>query len=109
MWPCDVTPYCVLEKFVTAAQAVSEIASDSRIYLHGMAAAPTVLINALCGREDLRNVEIVCLHTEGAAPYAQTEMRGRFRVNALFVGPNVRAAVNEGRGDYTPVFLSEVP
>ena len=97
------------EKFVTAEEAVAGIKSGARIYLHGMAAAPTTLIKQLCVRTDIEDVEIVCLHTEGPAPYVSPATEGRFRVNALFVGPNVRAAVNEGRGDYTPVFLSEVP
>lgn len=75
-----------------------------------MAAAPKALIEALVARKDeLQNVEIVQLHTEGPAPYAEPDMQGHFRVNSLFVGPNVRQAVQEGRADYVPVFLSEVP
>ena len=75
-----------------------------------MAAAPRALINALVQRADsLRDVEIVQLHTEGPAPYADPEYQGIFRVNALFVGANVRKAVDEGRADYIPVFLSEAP
>lgn len=58
---------------------------------------------------ELRGVEIVQLHTEGAAPYAAPEMGESFRVNALFISPNIRKAVQEGRADYTPIFLSEVP
>lgn len=58
---------------------------------------------------ELRNVEIVQLHTEGPAPYADPAMEGHFRVNALFVGGNVRKAVDEGRADYVPVFLSAAP
>jgi acyl-CoA hydrolase len=54
-------------------------------------------------------VEVVSIHTEGAAPYAAPEFAKSFRVNALFVGANVRRAVEEGRADYLPVFLSEVP
>jgi len=104
-----LTLYSVQHTYVTAEEAVSEIASGSRIYLHGMAAAPSVLITELCRRTDLHDVEIVSLHTEGPAPYVKPEMAGRFRVNALFMGPNIRAAINEGRGDYTPVFLSEIP
>jgi acyl-CoA hydrolase len=58
---------------------------------------------------ELRVVEMVHLHTEGEAPYAAPGLEKSFRVNALFVGANVRSAVQEGRGDYLPVFLSEVP
>jgi acyl-CoA hydrolase len=58
---------------------------------------------------ELRDVEIVHLHTEGAAPYAAPEYKDSFRINAFFVGSNVRSAVHDGRGDYIPVFLSEIP
>jgi acyl-CoA hydrolase len=58
---------------------------------------------------DLRVEEIVQLHTEGDAPYAAPECARSFRVNSVFVGPNLRSAVQEGRADYLPVFLSEVP
>jgi acyl-CoA hydrolase len=75
-----------------------------------MAAAPQALIRAMVERADeLRDVEIVQLHTEGPAPYADPEHAQSFRVNALFVGANVRKAVDEGRADYVPVFLSEAP
>ena len=71
---------------------------------------PQQLIEAMTARADeLRVVEVVHLHTEGAAPYAAPELARSFRVNALFVGANVREAVHEGRADYLPVFLSEVP
>lgn len=93
----------------TAEAAVSLIASGHRVYIHGMAATPRELVRALSERNDVRDVEIVSLHTEGPAPYAEPGMQDRFRLNALFVGPNVRTAVNEGRADFVPVFLSEVP
>lgn len=94
----------------TALEAVSSIQSGDRIYIHGMAAAPQALVKALAARKDeLTDVEIVQLHTEGVAPYAEPGMEGHFRVNALFVGGNIRKAVNEGRADFIPVFLSEVP
>lgn len=95
---------------VSAHDAVSSISSGQRVYIHGMAAAPLSLTSALAERHaELENVEIVQLHTEGPAPYAATEMTASFRVNALFVGPNIRQAVAEGRADYVPVFLSEAP
>lgn len=94
----------------SAAEAVRSIESHQRVYIHGMAAAPRELIRALVARAaELRDVEIVQLHTEGPAPYAAEELRDSFRINALFIGGNVRAAVQEGRADYTPIFLSEVP
>lgn len=95
---------------IAASEALSTIRSGQRIYIHGMAAAPQVLIQALTERAaDLRDVELVHLHTEGEAPYAEPEMAESFRVKALFIGPNMRKAVNEGRAEYVPVFLSEIP
>jgi acyl-CoA hydrolase len=99
-----------MSRMVTAEEAVTVIKSGSRVFIHSVAAAPRRLIEAMTARADeLRVVEIVSLHTEGDAPYAAPEMAKSFRVNALFVGPNIRRAVEEGRADYLPVFLSEVP
>ena len=95
---------------VSSATAVKSVKSGDRVFIHGVAAAPHVLIDALVERApELRDVEIVHLHTEGSAPYSKPEFAASFRVNAFFVGSNVRQAVNEGRGDYIPVFLSEIP
>jgi len=95
---------------VSAAEAVSVIQSGNRVYIHSVAAAPRRLIEAMTARAgELRVVEIVQLHTEGAAPYAAAAVSKSFRVNSVFVGPNLREAVQEGRADYLPVFLSEVP
>jgi len=99
-----------MSRFVSAEEAVSVVKSGSRVFIHSVAAAPRRLIEAMTARApELRVVEIVSLHTEGSAPYAAPEMEKSFRVNALFVGANVRRAVEEGRADYLPVFLSEVP
>ncbi len=99
-----------MPQYVSAAEAVSIIQSGNRVYIHSVAAAPRLLIEAMtqCA-PTLRNVEIVHLHTEGPAPYAEAQYAESFRTNALFVGPNMRQAVLEGRADYLPVFLSEVP
>lgn len=95
---------------VSAEEAVKLVKSGDRVYIHGLAATPQALVRALSARaSELRGVEIVHLHTEGPAPYAAPGMEESFHVNSLFVGPNVREAVNSGRGDYVPVFLSEVP
>lgn len=94
----------------TAEQAVKSVRSGDRVFVHGVAAAPHVLLDALVGRaSELSDVEIVQLHTEGPAPYTDPAYEGIFRVNCLFVGANTRAAVQEGRADYTPVFLSDIP
>lgn len=95
---------------ISASEAVSCIKSGDRVFVHSVAAAPRQLIEAMTARApELREVEVVHLHTEGPAPYAAPEYSQSFRVNALFVGANVRQAVHEGRADYLPVFLSEVP
>jgi acyl-CoA hydrolase len=95
---------------MTAAKAVKEIKSGDRVFVHGVSATPVQLIQAMTDRhQELKNVEVIHLHTEGPAPYAAEEYKNSFFVNALFVGANVRKAVNQGRGDYIPVFLSEVP
>ncbi|HTP50257.1 MAG TPA: acetyl-CoA hydrolase/transferase C-terminal domain-containing protein [Anaeromyxobacteraceae bacterium] len=95
---------------VSPEKAVAAVQSGNRIFIHSVAAAPRRLIEALTARApSLRVVEIVQLHTEGDAPYAAPEMAPSFRVNSVFVGPNMRRAVQEGRADYLPVFLSEVP
>ena len=95
-------------KLTSAEEAVSVIRSGNRVFIHSVAAAPQRLIQAMTARApELRDVEIVHLHTEGPAPYAAPELRDSFRVNALFVGANVRDAINSGESSYIPVFLSE--
>ena len=95
-------------KLTSAEEAVSVIRSGNRVFIHSVAAAPQRLILAMTARApELRDVEIVHLHTEGPAPYAAPELRDSFRVNALFVGANVRDAINSGESSYIPVFLSE--
>ena len=95
---------------ITASEALRTVKSGDRVFIHSVAAAPQALVKALVGRaSELRNVEIVHLHTEGDASYSHPEYTESFRVNAFFVGANVRESVNTGRGDYIPVFLSEIP
>lgn len=92
------------------ADALAPLRSEMRVYVHGGAATPTSLLDALVARAaDLHDVETVSLHLEGAAPHVQPELRGRIRHNALFISANVREAVNRGDADFTPVFLSDVP
>jgi acyl-CoA hydrolase len=98
------------DKYTTAEEAVKLINSGDRVFIHSVAAAPQPLINAMTARSpELEDVEIVHLHTEGEAPYAKPEYSDTFHTNALFVGANVRKAVNQGNADYLPIFLSEVP
>jgi len=95
---------------VTAAAAVEVIKSNDRVYIQAAAAAPQRLINAMSARhEELKNVEVCHLHTEGEAPYANPAFRNSFHVNSFFIGKNVRHTLKAGNGSYTPVFLSELP
>ena len=97
-------------KAVSAQEAVKVIKSNNRVYVQAAAAAPQVLINAMTERhEELKNVEVCQLHTEGEAPYANPELRDSFHVNSFFIGKNVRHTLKAGNGSYTPVFLSELP
>ena len=97
-------------RIVTAADAVADVRSGDQLYLHCAAATPSVLLDALVERAaELRDVSVVHLHCEGPGPHLAPEMEGHFRHRALFIGPNARSAVDEGRADYVPVFLSDVP
>lgn len=98
------------DKFISANSALSSVQAGQRVFVHSVAAAPSLLIEALTARaHELTNVEMIHLHTEGKAPYAEPGMEGKFFTNALFVAANTRKAVEEGRGDYIPIFLSECP
>ncbi|WP_435313210.1 acetyl-CoA hydrolase/transferase family protein [Cellulophaga fucicola] len=94
---------------VSAAQAAKSIESGNRVFLQGAAMTPNVLIDALCERySELENVEIVSIHTEGEAKYAQEPYSNSFKMNSCFVGSNVRKLINTTQGDYIPIFLSEI-
>ena len=96
-------------RILTADEAVSVVESGQRVYIHNGCAEPTELVKALTRRGPrLRNVEVMHMATMGIADYSLPEHEGHFRTNALFIGGNVRRAIQEGRGDYTPVFLSEI-
>jgi 4-hydroxybutyrate CoA-transferase len=97
-------------RVVEASEAVAAIHSGQTVYVHGASATPQVLLDALVARAaDLRDVCMVHLHIEGRGPHLAPEMAGHFRHLALFIGPNARTAVNEGRAEYVPTFLSDVP
>ncbi len=95
-------------KVTTAAKAIEAIKSGDRIFLTGNCSVPQTLMKALVERApELENVEICHALTIGSSDYVAPEMEGHIRANSLFIGPNVRRAVQEGRADYTPVLLSE--
>ena len=96
-------------KFVSAGEAVKHILSGQRIFIHGSAATPTVLLEALLNRkQELRKVELVSVGTIGF-DLNDESLKNHFFINSLFVSDSVRKAVNSNRGDYIPVFLSEIP
>ncbi|AKD05207.1 acetyl-CoA hydrolase/transferase C-terminal domain-containing protein [Pontibacter korlensis] len=96
--------------YKTAEEALSVIKSGDRVFVQGSAATPQFLISKLADRADeLRNVELVSITTYGEIPLAEERFKDSFFINSLFVSANVRDAVNGGRGDYTPIFLSEIP
>ena len=98
-----------LDKRTTAADAVSEIRSGQTVYIHPGCAVPLDLVNALVERSrDLEDVQIVHLKTMGGADYTRPEYERSFRTIALFIGDNVRQAVQEGRAEYVPIFLHEI-
>ena len=98
------------KKLVTAEEGVNEIKSRDRVYISGNAATPYVLMNALADRKDeLKDVELVHVLLLGEDPLSRPEMEGHFRHNSLFVGPADRKAINEGRADYVPIFLHQIP
>jgi acyl-CoA hydrolase len=99
----------ISSKLVSAEQALQCVQSGHRVYIHQGCSQPRALVEALVARAPaLRDVEIVHLATMGEADYTRPEFEGCFRHNAFFVGPNARAAVQEGRADYIPIFLSEI-
>ncbi|MDH3942664.1 MAG: 4-hydroxybutyrate CoA-transferase [Anaerolineae bacterium] len=98
------------KRIVTAEQAVSMIKNDNRIFLSGNVSVPNKLLAALVDyAQNLKNVEICQALTVGSADYVGEEMEGHLRVNTMFISRNIRKAVQEGRADFTPVFLSELP
>lgn len=98
------------KKKCSLEEAVSVVKSNDRIFISGNAATPITLTHALATRKDeLNNVEVTHLLLFGDDPLSKPGMEKHFRHNSLFVGPGDRAAVNEGRADYIPVFLYEIP
>lgn len=97
-------------RIVSADEAVAGITSGQAVFVHGGAATPTPLLAALAARAaTLTDVTVWHLHTEGPAPHLAPALAGRICHRALFIGANARAAVAEGRAEYIPVFLSDIP
>jgi acyl-CoA hydrolase len=97
------------DRAVSATDAVSLLASGMRVFVHGAAATPVPLLEALAARSDVEGIDLFHLHTEGPAPWTEPRCAGRFRSVSLFNGPSMRAPVADGRADFVPIFLSDVP
>ncbi len=96
-------------KIVSAAEAASLVHSGNRVFLQGAAMTPNTLIDALCERyKELKDIEIISIHTEGEAKYAREPYSESFKTNSCFVGSNVRDLVNTAQRGYIPIFLSEI-
>ncbi len=96
--------------YVSAAEAVSVIQSGHRVFVHGSACTPLHILHEMAHQHHrLRNVEIVSITFRGDIKIADPVYADSFKINALFVSDSVRQAVNEGRADFVPVFLSDIP
>ncbi len=94
----------------TPKRALSQLQSGHRVFLGTGCGEPTVLVEAMTKiAGNLADVEIVELLTKGNAPYADKKFASCFKVNSFFIGHNVRELIQEGRGDYTPVLMSDIP
>jgi 4-hydroxybutyrate CoA-transferase len=93
----------------SADDVVALVESGHHVFVHGACATPTPLIEALCRRTGLRDVQLYHLHLQGPVPFAAPEHAGRFFSHSLFTGPALRDAVAEGRAEFVPVFLSDIP
>lgn len=98
------------ERRCTAAEAVRNIHSGDRVFLTGNCSVPYVVLEAFVEyAPELADVDLLQILTLGDAAYARPEMAGHVRVNTMFISADIRPAVHEGRADFTPIFLSEIP
>lgn len=98
------------QKVVTADEAVGHIKSGDNIVIQPGCAAPMELIKAMVNRKDeLENVSLYHILIVGDLPYAKPGMEKHFQHKAFFIGANTREAINNGRAEFIPIFLSEVP
>lgn len=97
-------------RVTSAEEAVKSIASGDHVWVHGGCNNPEELISAMVARaHELSNVTVIHILTFGRADYADPRYQSAFRHRALFTGANVRQAVNDGRADFVPVHLSQIP
>jgi acyl-CoA hydrolase len=96
--------------YQSAAEALSVIQSNQRVFVHGSAQTPLFLLRELAKQAPrLQNVELTFITVQGDITVDKPEYEGIFNINCMFVSESVRKAVNEGRADFIPVFLSDIP
>lgn len=98
-------------KYVSADEAIQIIKSNDNVFIHSAAATPEYLIQAMMKRsDDLKNVHIYHIHTEGTCDYAAEKYSENFKLHSFFNGSNIRHARNNHIGaSYIPIFLSDIP
>lgn len=99
-------------RWMSASEAMNFVKSGSTVFIQGAAATPRALVPALAEhgkKNQLKDVKIHHIHTEGKGEYNEPEFQGIFRSNSLFTGSNCRKAIAEGRADFTPIFLGDIP
>ncbi len=94
---------------VSAADAIAVVGSGQNVFVHGACATPAPLLDALCARADLGDVRLYHLHTAGPASFAEVGREQAFRSISLFTGAPLRRAIADGRADFVPIFLSDIP
>jgi len=97
------------DRAVSAAELVATIPNGANVFVHGAAATPIPLLDALAARADVQGVHLYHLHTAGTSSFVEPSVNDRLRSVSFFVGHEVRKAVVEGRADFVPVFLSDIP
>lgn len=96
--------------YQSAEEALSVIQSNQRVFVHGSAQTPLFLLRELAKQSPrLQNVELTFITVQGDITVDKPEYEGIFNINCMFVSESVRKAVNEGRADFIPVFLSDIP
>ncbi|HYV92519.1 MAG TPA: acetyl-CoA hydrolase/transferase C-terminal domain-containing protein [Chitinophagales bacterium] len=96
--------------YQSVQEALSLVESGHRLFIHGSACTPVFLLQHLAQRKDeMKNVELVFISVYGDIVVDRPEYAHSFHINTMFVSKPIRAAVNEGRADFIPVFLSEIP
>jgi acyl-CoA hydrolase len=96
--------------YSTASQALALIKSGDRIFVHGSACTPLYLLNELAKEKDrLCGTEIISITLQGKIELANPGYENSFHINSLFVSEPIRQAVKDGRADFIPAFLSDIP